>query len=193
MKKAEVYSTSTGQNQYSSGLLGKTTNIQNIYHWKITKGSYMVWRGKVWLLRKVTEKKIKITQWLLFVPFVHSQTLDGFGFKRMRCASRASLRQSRSYLSVSIGISNISYLFQLITILFDPMLSYIDRGAGEEGYSKQGALWSMWKWWIGQACSQGSLFFEDKTDNPGNEVENGVRIQRSSMSNPLRMSSRLRS
>ena len=52
---------------------------------------------------------------------------------RMRCASRASLRQSRSYLSVSIGISNISYLFQLITILFDPMLSYIDRGTGEGG------------------------------------------------------------
>ena len=64
---------------------------------------------------------------------------------RMRCASRDSLRQSRSYLSVSIGISNISYLFQLITILFDPMLSYIDRGAGEGGGgdSKQGALWSM--------------------------------------------------
>ena len=63
---------------------------------------------------------------------------------RMRCASRDSLRQSRSYLSVSIGISNISYLFQLITILFDPMLSYIDRGAGRGGGdSKQGALWSM--------------------------------------------------
>ena len=80
-------------------------------------------------------------------------------------------------------------------ILFDPMLSYIDRGAGEgeRGDSKQGALWSMWKWWIGQARSQGSLFFEDKTDNPGNEVENEFRIQRLSMSNPLRMSSRLRS
>ena len=57
VKKAEVYNISTGQYQSSSGLLGKTTNIQNIYYCKIIKGSYMVWRGKVWLLRKINRKK----------------------------------------------------------------------------------------------------------------------------------------
>ena len=54
--------------------------------WKIIKGSYMVWRGKVWLLRKITKKKIKITKSLLFVTF------DGFGFKnevRLTCFPKA--------------------------------------------------------------------------------------------------------
>ena len=50
VKKADVNNISTGQCP-SSGLLGKTTNIQNIYYCKIVKGSYMVWHGKVWLLR----------------------------------------------------------------------------------------------------------------------------------------------
>ena len=50
VKKADVNNISTGQYP-SSGLLGKTTNIQNIYYCKIVKGSYMVWHGKVWLLR----------------------------------------------------------------------------------------------------------------------------------------------
>ena len=65
MKKADVNNISTGQYP-SSGLLGKTTNIQNIYYCKIVKGSYMVWRGKVWLLRKINRKKDKDYQWLLF-------------------------------------------------------------------------------------------------------------------------------
>ena len=39
MKKAEVYNISTGQYQSSSGLLGKTTNIQNIYYCKIINGN----------------------------------------------------------------------------------------------------------------------------------------------------------
>ena len=79
VKKAEVYNISTGQYQSSSGLLGKTTNIQNIYYCKIVKGSYMVWRGKVWLLRKINRKNDKDYQWLLFVTFVRFQRLDGFG------------------------------------------------------------------------------------------------------------------
>ena len=37
---------------------------------KKINGSFMVWLGKVWLLRKITEKKTNITQWLLFVTFV---------------------------------------------------------------------------------------------------------------------------
>ena len=40
--QAEVYNISTGQHQSSPGLLGKTTNIQNIYCFKIINGSYMV-------------------------------------------------------------------------------------------------------------------------------------------------------
>ena len=66
MKKAEVYNISTGQYQSSmsfrrSGLLGKTTNIQNtvVYYCKIIKGSYILWHGKVWLLRKINRKKEK--------------------------------------------------------------------------------------------------------------------------------------
>ena len=55
-EKAEVYNISTGQCQSSSGLLGKTTNLQNIYYCKIINGSYMVWRGKVWLVRKINQK-----------------------------------------------------------------------------------------------------------------------------------------
>ena len=46
-----------------ANIFGKTTNIQNIY--KVINGSYMVWRGKVWLLRKINRKKIKITQLML--------------------------------------------------------------------------------------------------------------------------------
>ena len=57
MKKAEVYNISTSQYQSSSGLFGKTTNIQLIYYCKIISGSYMVRRGKVWLLRKIYRKK----------------------------------------------------------------------------------------------------------------------------------------
>ena len=72
VKKADVNNISTGQYR-SSGLLGKTTNIQNIYYCKIVKGSYMVWRGKVWLLRGL----MVLAVW-------------------MRYASRAFLRQSRS-------------------------------------------------------------------------------------------------
>ena len=53
------YAKSTGQHQSSSGLLGKTTNVQNIYYCNIINGSYMVWRGKVWLLRKINRKKDK--------------------------------------------------------------------------------------------------------------------------------------
>ena len=49
----------TGQYQSSSGLLGKTTNMQNIYYCKIINGSYMVWPGKVWQLRKINRKKDK--------------------------------------------------------------------------------------------------------------------------------------
>ena len=78
VKKADVNNISTGQYP-SSGLLGKTTNIQNIYYCKIVKGSYMVWHGKVWLLRKINRKKDKDYQWLLFVTFVDFQRLDGFG------------------------------------------------------------------------------------------------------------------
>ena len=78
VKKADVNNISTGQYP-SSGLLGKTTNIQNIYYCKIVKGSYMVWRGKVWLLRKINRKNDKDYQWLLFVTFVRFQRLDGFG------------------------------------------------------------------------------------------------------------------
>ena len=55
-----------------------------MYYFKIIKGSYiLVWRGTdvVRLLRKINrKKKKKITQWLFFVTFVHSQRLDGFGF-----------------------------------------------------------------------------------------------------------------
>ena len=49
----------TGQYQSSSGLLGKTTNLQNIYYCKIINGSYMVWPDKVWQLRKINRKKDK--------------------------------------------------------------------------------------------------------------------------------------
>ena len=59
VKKAKVYNISTGQYQSSSGLLGKTTNIQNIYYCKKINRSYMVWHGKVWLLRKINRKKDK--------------------------------------------------------------------------------------------------------------------------------------
>ena len=41
MKKAEVYNISTGQYQSSSRLLGKSSNMQNIYYCKIINGSYM--------------------------------------------------------------------------------------------------------------------------------------------------------
>ena len=41
MKKAEVYNISTGQYQSSSRLLGKSSNMQNIYCCKIINGSYM--------------------------------------------------------------------------------------------------------------------------------------------------------
>ena len=78
VKKADVNNISTGQYP-SSGLLGKTTNIQNIYYCKIVKGSYMVWRGNLWLLRKINRKKDKDYQWLLFVTYVDFQRLDGFG------------------------------------------------------------------------------------------------------------------
>ena len=78
VKKADVNNISTGQYP-SSGLLGKTTNIPNICYCKIVKGSYMVWRDKVWLLRKINRKKDKDYQWLLFVTFVDFQRLDGFG------------------------------------------------------------------------------------------------------------------
>ena len=54
VKKADVYNILSGQYQSSSGLLpgllGKTTNIQNICYCKIMNWSYMVRRGKVWLL-----------------------------------------------------------------------------------------------------------------------------------------------
>ena len=83
LKKAEVvYNISTGQYQSSSGLLGKTTNIQNIYRCKMINESYMVWRDG-------PRGSMVLALW-------------------MRCASRAflkDLKQSRSYLSVSIGIS----------------------------------------------------------------------------------------
>ena len=46
---------------HHAGLLGKTTNIQNIYYCKIVNGSYMVSRGKVWMLKKINRKRIKIT------------------------------------------------------------------------------------------------------------------------------------
>ena len=49
----------TGQYQSSSGLLGKTTNLQNIYYCKIINGSYMVWLDKVWQLRKINREKDK--------------------------------------------------------------------------------------------------------------------------------------
>ena len=49
----------TGQYQSSLGLLGKPTNMQNIYYCKIINGSYMVWPGKVWLLRKINRKEDK--------------------------------------------------------------------------------------------------------------------------------------
>ena len=96
----------TGQYQSSSGLLGKTTNMQNIYYCKIINGSYMVWPGKVWLLRKINRKEDKDYIMINIVTFVHTQRLEGFGLW-MRWASLAFLRQSRSYLSISIGISNI--------------------------------------------------------------------------------------
>ena len=41
MKKAEVYNISTGPYQSSSRLLGKSSNMQNIYCCKIINGSYM--------------------------------------------------------------------------------------------------------------------------------------------------------
>ena len=41
MKKAEVYNISAGQYQSSSRLLGKSSNMQNIYCCKIINGSYM--------------------------------------------------------------------------------------------------------------------------------------------------------
>ena len=78
VKKADVNNISNGQYP-SSGLLRKTTNIRNIYYCKIVKGSYMVWRGKVWLLRKINRKNDNDYQWLLFVTFVRFQRLDGFG------------------------------------------------------------------------------------------------------------------
>ena len=96
----------TGQYQSSLGLLGKPTNMQNIYYCKIINGSYMVWPGKVWLLRKINRKEDKDYIMINIVTFVHTQRLEGFGLW-MRWASLAFLRQSRSYLSISIGISNI--------------------------------------------------------------------------------------
>ena len=96
----------TGQYQSSLGLLGKPTNMQNIYYCKIINGSYMVWHGKVWLLRKINRKEDKDYIMINIVTFVHTQRLEGFGLW-MRWASLAFLRQSRSYLSISIGISGI--------------------------------------------------------------------------------------
>ena len=86
VKKADVNNISTGQYR-SSGLLGKTTNIQNIYYCKIVKGSYMVWRGKVWLLRGL----MVLAVW-------------------MRYASRAFLRQSRSQLCCCVSLNDITLL-----------------------------------------------------------------------------------
>ena len=91
------YTISTGQYQSSAGLLEKTTNIQNIYYCKIINRSYMVWRGKVWLLKKKTEKKIKITLWLYwFVTFVHSvldtnRTALSRGHKTKDCRGKSAM------------------------------------------------------------------------------------------------------
>ena len=108
VKKADVNNISTGQYR-SSGLLGKTTNIQNIYYCKIVKGSYMVWHGKVWLLRKIYRKKDKDYQWLLFVTFVDFQRLDGFGcMNEVRLP--AFLRQSRSSLCCCVSLNDVPLL-----------------------------------------------------------------------------------
>ena len=57
-EKAEVCNILTGQS--SSGLLGKTTNTQKKFYSKIINRSYMIWLGKVWLLRKIDKDCIMI-------------------------------------------------------------------------------------------------------------------------------------
>ena len=81
VKKAEVYKISTGQYQSSSGLFGTTTNIQNIYYCKIIKGSYMVWRGKVRLLRKIPACCIRENQHYNFVSTNSQYTVNGQKWK----------------------------------------------------------------------------------------------------------------
>ena len=81
VKKAEVYKISTGQYQSSSGLFGKTTNIQNIYCCKIIKGSYMVWRGKVWLLRKIPACCLREIRHFNFVSSNSKYTVNGQKWK----------------------------------------------------------------------------------------------------------------
>ena len=70
-----------------------------MYYCKIIKGSYIVWRGKVWLLRKINRKKRKITQWLFFITFVHSQRLDGFGFMNEVRLTRSLIHKDKNYLN----------------------------------------------------------------------------------------------
>ena len=75
------YTISTGQYQSSAGLLEKTTNIQNIYYCKIINRSYMVWRGKVWLLRKINRKKDKDYIMIILIRHVCSFR---FGYQQDR-------------------------------------------------------------------------------------------------------------
>ena len=132
MKKAEVYNISTSQYRHSSGLLGKTTNIQNIYYCNIINRSYMLRPTKVWQLRKIVRKKDKdyeiiiICLVCIFVNFPKKNlTKTGIG------QSKYCIHQpfSRCLISLCCGLFHLIlfYLFRLITILFDPTLGYIDR------------------------------------------------------------------
>ena len=107
MKKAEIYNISTSQYRSSSGLLGKTTNIQNIYYCNIINRSYMLRRSKVWQLRKINRKtdkdyeKIIIRLVCIFVNFPKKNlTKTGIG------QSKYCIHQpfSRCLLSLCCGL-----------------------------------------------------------------------------------------